>query len=183
MFKLIDEKSGKEIKPGDTVTTFRGDPMVMVSFTPPHKPSSSGFVHLRYPHIDSEAEFYPSVIGAVIKEMENPAVCAKALQDLVITELVKHGWEVAPENISHVVIARLPVKTFKGMDYAKIHPVTVFEEGDIAVGGEFTSKGENVLALCRAYIKTEAEIQSKIAEFHAEVTKSLSGAFSVRMAT
>jgi hypothetical protein len=59
----------------------------------------------------------------------------------------------------------------------------IFEGGGASVKAEFISKGENALALCVAFFKTEGEIPSKIAVFHEEVMKSLSQAFSVRMAT
>jgi len=104
------------------------------------------------------------------------------MKDLILAELIKHGWEVDPRDNPNVVIAHLPVKTFRGMDTAKIRPVIVFEEGDVAVRAEFTCRGDNALACCCAYIKNEDEIPSKILEFHADVVMKLSETFSVRIA-
>jgi len=63
--KLVD-KNGNEIKPGDTVTTFRGEKAKLVSFRPPHKLSSTGHVFIRSDDNKVYGEFYPSVIGATI---------------------------------------------------------------------------------------------------------------------
>lgn len=104
------------------------------------------------------------------------------MKDQIIAELIKHGWEVDPRDNPNAVIARLQVKTFRGMDSAKVHPVIAFEGGDVAVRAEFTSRGENALACCCAYIKTEDEVPTKISDFHADVLKNLSEAFSVRIA-
>jgi len=107
----------------------------------------------------------------------------RTLQDQIVAELIKQGWEAAPKDLSHVVVAQLAVNTFRSKkEFAKIHPIIVFEDGIIAVEGEFISKGDNVLSLCCAYIKTPEEIPSKIATFHKDVLKCLSQAFSVRMA-
>jgi hypothetical protein len=100
----------------------------------------------------------------------------------IIAELMKHGWEVDPKDNTNVIIARLVVKTFRGIDFAEAHPVTVFDDGVVAVKAAFISKGENTLALCRAYIKTIDEIPARIADFNTEVSKHLSQAFSVRIA-
>lgn len=100
----------------------------------------------------------------------------------VLAELGKHGWKVDPRDNPNVVIARRAVKTFKGIDSAMIHPVAVTEDGLAIVSAEFISKGENALSLCRAYLRTLDDIPVKIAVFHEEVMKSLSQAFSVRLA-
>lgn len=104
------------------------------------------------------------------------------MEQQIIEALIEHGWTVDPRDNPKAVIARLPVKTFRGMDSAKVHPVITFEEGGVAVRAEFISRGENALATCCAFIKTEDEIRIRIGEFHAEVLKHLSQAFSVRMA-
>jgi hypothetical protein len=67
MAKLINEKTGQEIKTGDNVTCFRGTEYKLVSFTEPHKPSSTGRVYVE--PVSGEGmrrEFFPSVIGAKI---------------------------------------------------------------------------------------------------------------------
>ena len=62
---LIDEATGMFLQIGDTVTNFRGDAYTLTGWYAPHKPSSTGRVHV----VDADghtAEFFPSVIGAKI---------------------------------------------------------------------------------------------------------------------
>ena len=67
MKKLINTLTGEKVIIGEVVKDFRGDEAVIVGFTPPHKPSSSGRVHVR--PIESRAdemstrEYYPSVFN------------------------------------------------------------------------------------------------------------------------
>jgi hypothetical protein len=46
--KLINRTTGKEVKIGDTVTSFRGEKAKVEYMNPPHKSSSSGFVNNYY---------------------------------------------------------------------------------------------------------------------------------------
>lgn len=67
--KLVDEKTGQEIKAGDKVTTFRGEKGTLVSWAPPRTINSSGKVTVKFGKHDIHGrEFYPSVIGAKIVE-------------------------------------------------------------------------------------------------------------------
>jgi hypothetical protein len=100
----------------------------------------------------------------------------------IIAELVKHGWEKAAEDVSHAVIARRSVRTFRGLDFAKVKPLIRFEDGDVGLSAEFISKGENALSGCTVYIANPDDIVGKVAEFCADVLIALSHAFSVRMA-
>lgn len=43
-YKLVDEKTGREIQLNETLTDFRGDTAVLTGLEPPHKPSASGKV-------------------------------------------------------------------------------------------------------------------------------------------
>jgi len=61
MAKLINEKTGVEVKVGDTLTDFRGDTAIFRSFSEPHKPSSEGKVYT-----DRLGGRYPSVFGLKI---------------------------------------------------------------------------------------------------------------------
>ncbi len=63
-YKLIDTGSGKEIKPGYVIKTFRGEDVEVLSFTPPHKPSSTGKVYLRFLTDGWKQEYYPNVVEA-----------------------------------------------------------------------------------------------------------------------
>ena len=61
MAKLINEKTGVEVKTGDTLTNFRGETAIFRSFEEPHKPSSTGKVYT-----DGLGGKYPSVYGLKI---------------------------------------------------------------------------------------------------------------------
>lgn len=104
------------------------------------------------------------------------------MENTITGELIKHGWQLATEDEAHVVLVRRPVKTFRGEQIAVIRPVIWFENGHCSVRAEFVSRGENVLALCCAYISGVDDVSEKIAAFHTDVMKELSDAFSVRMA-
>ena len=59
--KLVDKETGEEVKlPYETVD-FRGDPMTVIGFTPPHKSSSTGRIHT-----DDGMSYFPSVVGLKI---------------------------------------------------------------------------------------------------------------------
>lgn len=64
--KLINEKTGKELKSGDQVETFRGKTAILKSFTAPHKLGSTGRVIIREEGQEYCGEYFPSVIGAKI---------------------------------------------------------------------------------------------------------------------
>lgn len=65
-FKLVNEKTNREIKMGSIVKDFRGDKLKVIGFTPPHKPSSTGRV--RVSENGYETEYFPGVINAKIVE-------------------------------------------------------------------------------------------------------------------
>ena len=67
-YKLVSNKTGAEIKVGDTVTTFRGEPHILMSFDHGTTPSSTGRVYVSYGLDDFRQAFYPSVIDAKIVE-------------------------------------------------------------------------------------------------------------------
>jgi hypothetical protein len=73
MWKLVDEKTGKEICPGDLRQTFRGTSVTVVSLHPPHTPASSGKVTVREAHGEHQwgVTYYPSVIRAKYVELTN----------------------------------------------------------------------------------------------------------------
>ncbi len=60
---LIDCASGQDIRIGDYATTFRGEEVTVVSFRPPHKPSSSGHVTVKFAN-GTVMEYYAGVINA-----------------------------------------------------------------------------------------------------------------------
>jgi hypothetical protein len=72
--KLVYEADGQEVKIGDQVRTHGGMKATVQGITKPHKPSSTGRVHivealedckdLFYPDQPATETFYPGVIGA-----------------------------------------------------------------------------------------------------------------------
>lgn len=62
--RLVNEDTGREILPGDTVVTFRGESTVFryVSRLPEHGKEGKVFTDIR-----PGGEFYPSVLGARIE--------------------------------------------------------------------------------------------------------------------
>jgi len=67
--RLVYESNGEEVKVGDKVEIFRGDPVTVVSFREPHKPGSSGKIIVQ--DLDHQNEFYVGVIGAKWIERED----------------------------------------------------------------------------------------------------------------
>jgi len=59
--KLVDEKTGKEVTLPYETLDFRGDPMTVISFRAPHKPSSTGRIYTK-----GGGEYFPSVAGLKI---------------------------------------------------------------------------------------------------------------------
>lgn len=74
MARLINEKTGIEVKVGDVLTDFRGDTAVFRSFAEPHKPSSSGKVYT-----DGLGGKYPQVFGLKIVEHQFSSVVDEML--------------------------------------------------------------------------------------------------------
>lgn len=62
--KLIKE-DGSEVSVGQRIPTFRGELVEILGFSAPHKPSSTGRVHVRFAD-GSSREFFPSVVGCFI---------------------------------------------------------------------------------------------------------------------
>ena len=65
MWKLVSEKSGRELKKGDEVFTFRDERCQIEGLQPPHKSSSQGKVNIRKLAVERHGrDVYASVIGA-----------------------------------------------------------------------------------------------------------------------
>jgi len=64
MFVLKDIATGKILKVGDKVKTFRGETFTITGMRPPHKPNSSGHVSVKRHGSKWECEYYPGVIDA-----------------------------------------------------------------------------------------------------------------------
>ena len=69
MARLINEETKEEIKVGTTVKTFRDEEVMLLRFTPPHKPSSTGRVTVTEKG-GFIRDFFPSVINAKIVDHE-----------------------------------------------------------------------------------------------------------------
>jgi hypothetical protein len=61
---LVYKATGKPVKIGDTVTLSSGEVVTVFYFHPPHKPSSSGHVTVKFPANGDCMEYYTSAIGA-----------------------------------------------------------------------------------------------------------------------
>jgi hypothetical protein len=62
-WKLISEKTGDEIKIGDSLTTVRGERVTLVGTMPPHKPEASGKVVCEDQN-RRDSVWYCAVVGA-----------------------------------------------------------------------------------------------------------------------
>jgi hypothetical protein len=80
MWKLIDEKTGAEIKSGDPVTTFRGEKYELTDFAPPKHSASTGRVYLEDEN-GNTVEFYPGVINAKIVDTRPPKYTVQIITD------------------------------------------------------------------------------------------------------
>lgn len=69
MYRLLNSE-GKEVKKGDKYTDFRGEEHKVISFSPPHKPSSAGFVYTEQ-RGGWKQEFYVTVLGLKWVHYEN----------------------------------------------------------------------------------------------------------------
>lgn len=69
--RLVYKATGEDVKVGDVVTTSKGKKCEVKYFRPPHKPSSSGKVTVRFEDSDFNMEYYVSVIGAEWIERED----------------------------------------------------------------------------------------------------------------
>jgi len=80
--KLVDKETGQEVKlPYETVD-FRGDPMTVIGFTPPHKPSSSGRIEVE----GAMTDYFPSVAGLKIigHEFDDKNLSEGKVKDVLI---------------------------------------------------------------------------------------------------
>ena len=64
--KLVSKETGEEVKLPYKTVDFRGDPMIVIGFTPPHKPSSSGRIEVE----GGITEYFPGVAGLKIIDHE-----------------------------------------------------------------------------------------------------------------
>ena len=69
--KLINKTTGKELQIGDEVETFRGEPVRVTYFRPPHKPGSSGKVSVEFIGKTWTQELFVSVINCEWIERED----------------------------------------------------------------------------------------------------------------
>lgn len=59
-----DHPKGSDVCVGDKVITSSGEPVEVVYFSPPHKPSSQGKVTVKFIPSGDTMEYYVSVINA-----------------------------------------------------------------------------------------------------------------------
>lgn len=69
--RLVYKETGAEVKVGDVITMPDGDKCEVTYFRPPHKPSSSGKVLVKFEGRNCNIEYYVGVIGAEWIERED----------------------------------------------------------------------------------------------------------------
>lgn len=69
--RLIYTETGTEVKVGDLVETSKGVRVTVAIVEKPHKPSSTGRVHVQAVNATFGQSFFPSVIGAEWVERED----------------------------------------------------------------------------------------------------------------
>jgi len=69
--KLVEEASGKEVKPGMKVLSFKDEIYEFQSFRSPQHAGSTGRVQVKCCDSGIEQEFYPQVFGLKIVEAQN----------------------------------------------------------------------------------------------------------------
>lgn len=67
-WRLVDAKTGTELKFGDKRTTFEGEAITITGFHPPHQTERSGRVFVNFARDGILSFCYPSVIGARYEE-------------------------------------------------------------------------------------------------------------------
>jgi hypothetical protein len=71
-YKLVNETTGREVKKGQVVKSFRGESAIVAGFQPLRSPSSTGRVNVYWfddegnPLDEEESSYYPGVFGLVI---------------------------------------------------------------------------------------------------------------------
>ena len=103
------------------------------------------------------------------------------LQNQIVGELAKLGWQPAADNDTHAVIARYPVQTFRGEDFVEIRPILRDKSNISYIKASFISAGHNVLASCCAYLSSGDNLPEKIASYHADILDNLKYAYSIRV--
>lgn len=71
-YLLIHVKTGKAVKEGDRVVSFRGEPATVVGWWPPRSESSSGHVVVRDDGDSADMNYYPSVYGLKFERVADP---------------------------------------------------------------------------------------------------------------
>lgn len=102
--------------------------------------------------------------------------------DQVLGKLIALGWQ---KSDSHLLLAELPVKTFRGVVNAGIELPVTFENGVQSFRAVFISEERNALASCGLYVRGSdgpEAIAAKTAEFHTSIESGLTNAYSVRVA-
>lgn len=70
--RLVEKETGREIKVGDVVTSFRGEKYTVKYFREPHKASSCGKISVRRDNGEEyDSEFYVTAFGLEWIERED----------------------------------------------------------------------------------------------------------------
>ena len=68
--RLVHKDTGREVREGETVISFRGEAAIVTGWREPHKPSSTGRVYVKEIASGFGREFFPGVFGLVFVEKE-----------------------------------------------------------------------------------------------------------------
>lgn len=129
--KLVDEKTGKEIKIGDKVKDFRGETHEIKGYRPGAHAGSTGRVHT------SAGEFYPGVVGAKV----------------VARDDVKEALHPNQQKIDVVDDEKIDAK-----DFAKLRKMKKMKEEVEQV--DEAKKGEKDLNITKAHLNAIAGAKS-----------------------
>jgi hypothetical protein len=69
-YKLVNTKTGKEVRIGEIVTTFRGEQATLTDWAAPFTPASTGRVYLKF-ESGMEHGYFPTVIETKIVKVSD----------------------------------------------------------------------------------------------------------------
>lgn len=109
--QLVDITTGDQIRPGDSVTTYRGEIYVLRNFRPPHKPGSTGRVGLDNLDGSFHGEFFPGVINARIEDGFRCYECGRNVDEAEAKEVIFNNGQCPTCGEQDIRLVKLPSST------------------------------------------------------------------------